>query len=151
MFIFNSLWPSNVIWRQGSTGRSTWAQVMAAWWHQAITWTHVDLSSVKSYGIHRRALLWEDLQIPISKTRLKIPFLESYSDLPGTNEYENCCWYFKLIATSPRGQRVSSACVIKAGTLGSVFIDIETHSSGVDSLWPCDMIWRHICGSTWLR
>ena len=29
IFGFNSLWPSDVIWRHGSTGRSTLAQVMA--------------------------------------------------------------------------------------------------------------------------
>ena len=34
----------------------------------------------------RRGLSWEDLKIPISKTRLKIPFLESHPDLPGANE-----------------------------------------------------------------
>ena len=81
----NSLWPNDAIWRQRSG--STLARVMACYWrHQAITWTHVDLSPVKSCGTHRRELLWEDLQIPISKTRLKIPFLELHSDLPGTIE-----------------------------------------------------------------
>ena len=54
--------------------------------HQAITWTNVDLSSVRSCSIHRKALSWEDLKIAINKTRLKITFLESYSDLPGANE-----------------------------------------------------------------
>ena len=29
---------------------------LAAWWHQAITWTNVDLSSVRSCGIHLRAI-----------------------------------------------------------------------------------------------
>ena len=55
-------------------------------WHQAITWTNVDLSSIRSCGIHQKALSWEDLNISISKTRLKIKFLESHSDLPGANE-----------------------------------------------------------------
>ena len=36
--------------------------------------------------IHQRALSWEDLKIPISKTRFKITFLESHSDLPGAIE-----------------------------------------------------------------
>ena len=56
------------------------------WRHQAMTWTNADLSSVKSSGIHWRALSWEDLKIPISATRSKIPFLESHSDLPRANE-----------------------------------------------------------------
>ena len=34
---------------------------LVAWRHQAITWTNLDLSSVRSCGIHRRALSWEDL------------------------------------------------------------------------------------------
>ena len=37
-------------------------------------------------GIHQRALSWEDLKIPLSKTRLKILFSESHLDLPGANE-----------------------------------------------------------------
>ena len=40
----------------------------------------------QSCGIHRRTLPWENLKIPISKTRLKITFLESHSDFPGANE-----------------------------------------------------------------
>ena len=61
---------------------------LVAWWHQAkaITWTNVDLSSVRSCGIHRRALSLENLKIPVSKTRLKIAFLESHSDLPEASE-----------------------------------------------------------------
>ena len=51
-----------------------------AWRHQAITWTNVDLSSVRSYGIHLGALSLEDLKKAINKTRLKI------AGLPGANE-----------------------------------------------------------------
>ena len=57
-----------------------------------ITWyKNIDLSSVRSCGIHRRTLSWEDRTISISKTRLKIPFLESHPDLPGANELSNHC------------------------------------------------------------
>ena len=48
----NSLRPSDAIWRHRSG--SALAQVMA--WHQAITWTNVDLSSVWSSGSHLRAI-----------------------------------------------------------------------------------------------
>ena len=48
---------------------------LVAWWHQAITWTDVNLSSVRSCGIHRSASSWDDLKIPIRKARLKITFL----------------------------------------------------------------------------
>ena len=50
---------------------------LVAWRHQAITWTNVDLSSIRSCGIHLRTLSWEDLKIPYSKARLKIMFLKS--------------------------------------------------------------------------
>ena len=43
------------------------------------------------------ALSWEDLKILISKTRLKIPFLESHSDLPGANELSMYLYAFKRI------------------------------------------------------
>ena len=49
---------------------------LLAWRHQAITWTNVDLSSVRSCGIHLRALS-KDLKIPNTKTRSKITFLRS--------------------------------------------------------------------------
>ena len=45
---------------------------LGAWRHQAITWTNVDLSSVKSHGIHLRGLSLDDVKIPIDETRLKI-------------------------------------------------------------------------------
>ena len=61
-------------------------QWLVAWRHQAITWTNVDLSPVRSCGIHLRTLSWEDLQIPISKARLKSTFLKSDYNLPGANE-----------------------------------------------------------------
>ena len=40
-------------------------------WHQPIASSKVDLSS-RSNGIHLRALLWKDLKMLISNTRLKI-------------------------------------------------------------------------------
>ena len=48
----NSLWPSDAIWRHrsGST---------LAWRHQAITWTNVGLSSVRSSYIHLMAISQE--------------------------------------------------------------------------------------------
>ena len=82
---FNSLCPSDTIRRQET--ESTLAQVMACCLTAPSHYlNHVDLSSVRYCGIHRRALSWEDLTIPISKTRLKITFLESHSDLSGANE-----------------------------------------------------------------
>ena len=84
-FNINSLRPSDAVRRQGT--ESTLAQVMACWLTAPSHYlNHVDISSVRSCGIHQSALSWEDLNIPISKTRLKSTFLESHSDLPGANE-----------------------------------------------------------------
>ena len=81
----NSLWPSDAIRRQET--ESALAQVMACCLTASSHYlNHVDLSSVRCCGIHQRALSREDLKIPISKTRLKITFLESHLDLPGANE-----------------------------------------------------------------
>ena len=44
---------SGVIWQH-----TTLVQVISvAWWHQAITWTNVELSSVKSCGVHLRTIM----------------------------------------------------------------------------------------------
>ena len=58
-----------------------------AWWHQAITRTNVDLSSVRFCGIHRRALSWGDLKIPISKQDWKLHlYTPLYPPPPPCNE-----------------------------------------------------------------
>ena len=81
-FKINSLRPSDAIWRHKSG--STLAQVwLAAWRHQAITWTNVDLSSVRSSGIHQRAISWEIPQPPFTQVSLKITFLKLNWNLPG--------------------------------------------------------------------
>ena len=59
---------------------------LAAWRHQAITWTNVDLSSVRSTGIHLRAILQEIPQPSVSEISLKITYLKFCSKLPGANE-----------------------------------------------------------------
>ena len=84
LLLFNTLWPSDAIWQQRSW--STLAQVMACCLHQAITWTNVDLSSVRSSGIHLRAISLEIPQPPFIKVSLKITYLKLNWNLPGTNE-----------------------------------------------------------------
>ena len=53
--IINSLCPSNAIWRHrsGSLAQVIW---FVAWRHQAITWTNVDLSSVRIGDIYLKAI-----------------------------------------------------------------------------------------------
>ena len=38
---------------------------LVAWWHQAITWTNIHLTSVRSFGIQLRAILQEMLKMYI--------------------------------------------------------------------------------------
>ena len=57
-----------------------------AWRHQAITWTNVDLSSVRSSSIHLRAILQEIPQLPVTEISLKITYLKYCSNFPGANE-----------------------------------------------------------------
>ena len=86
---FNSLWPSDAIWRQRSG--STLAQVMACCLtHQAITWTNVDLSWVRVYDNHLTAISPEISQASIDDISFKIAYLKFHSNLPGANELRTC-------------------------------------------------------------
>ena len=92
----NSLWPNGAIWRSGT--RSTLPQVMACCLTAPSHYLNIDLSSVRSLGIHLRALSLDDVKIPINKTRLKIAVLK-HLGLPGANEG----WYLiKKDVITPR-------------------------------------------------
>ena len=67
-------------------GQHWFRQWLAAWRHQAITWTNVDLSSIAYSDIHMRAILQEIPQPWIPKISLKINHLKFPSNLPGANE-----------------------------------------------------------------
>ena len=84
---FNSLEPSDAIWRQISG--STLAQArLVAWRHQAITWANVDLSLVKSSGNKLLETILLDIPKPsITKCSLKITSLKSHWNLAGANEF----------------------------------------------------------------
>ena len=60
----NSFLPSDAEWQQ------IWVNI--AWWHQAITWTNVDLSSKVSCGIHPRIISQKMLKIYIFHMSLKM-------------------------------------------------------------------------------
>ena len=55
------------------------------WRHQAITWTNIDWSSVKSSDIHIRAISQEMSQLSVTKIHLKITYLKFNSNFPGAN------------------------------------------------------------------
>ena len=90
LFCLNSLWPNDTIWWQRSG--STLAQV------KVITWTKVDLPSVRSIGIHLSTILQDILQPSITKISWKITFLKFLWNLPGVNElighYIQDCFIF---------------------------------------------------------
>ena len=59
---------------------------LVAWRHQAITWTIVDLWSLRSSDVHLRAISLEISKPSVTKISLKIIFLRFYWNLPGANE-----------------------------------------------------------------
>ena len=67
-------------------GQHCFRKWLAAWWHQATTWTYVDLSSVRSGDINLRAISKEKPQQSITKIILKITYLKFHSNFPGANE-----------------------------------------------------------------
>ena len=59
---------------------------LVAWWHQAITWTNVDLSSVSSSYLHLMLIFVEIPQLSNTKVTLKITCIKFHSSLPWANE-----------------------------------------------------------------
>ena len=59
---------------------------LAAWRHQAITWTIVDLSSVRSSDNHLKVILQEIPEPPITNISLNITYLKFDESFPGANE-----------------------------------------------------------------
>ena len=55
-------------------------QWLVAWLHQAITWTNVDLSSVRSSGVHLRPISQEIPQPSVTEISLKITCLKFHSN-----------------------------------------------------------------------
>ena len=89
----NPLWPSDAIWQQWSG--STFAQIMVCGLMtlRAITWTKVDYSSVRSCGIHLRAISLEMFKIHVSilDVSLWMPNLRLPLHIPGISELI-CAW-----------------------------------------------------------
>ena len=63
---------------------------LVAWRPRAITWTNVDLSSLRSSDIKLRAILLELSQPSVTKISLKIISLIFYWNLPRANEFGKC-------------------------------------------------------------
>ena len=67
-------------------GQHWFRQWLVAWRHQAIAWTNVDLSLVRSSDNHLRAISQEISHPSVIKISLKITCLKFHSDLPVANE-----------------------------------------------------------------
>ena len=100
----NSLWPSDTIWQHRSG--STLVQVMVvAWRHQAITWTNVDLSSVRFRDIQLRGISQDITQPSITKFSLKITYPKFHLNLPGANESINTEVWMACTSLAPGHQQ----------------------------------------------
>ena len=75
-------------------GTQNWVDIALR--HQAITWTNVDWSSVRSNDNHQRAISQEIPQPSIKQNILKIPYLQFHSNLPGANELNWSCVVFSI-------------------------------------------------------
>ena len=126
-----------------------------------ITWTCVDLSSVRSSGIHLSAILQEMPQPSVTEIILKITYINFCSHLPGAN----VLIHFKLISHGPnvcedsRMMSVNVACLAlthKTEMHGEPVFGIawccQPHRMGhwqhINSLRPSDATWQHESGST---
>ena len=71
-----------------------------AWRPQAITWTNVDFSSLRSSDVHLRAILFQISQPSVTKISLKIIFVIFYWNLPGASELRHHASPVWLLSTN---------------------------------------------------
>ena len=99
---------------------------LVAWQPQAITWTNVDLLSVRSNDIHLRTISQEISQLPITEISFKITYLKFRSNLSGTSE---------LIIIREGSQRLLFICLqhlyLKPAILGPLFCLLKNFPSRV--------------------
>ena len=116
------------IWRQRSG--STLAQVMACCLTapsvQAITWSNVDWSSLKSSDRHIKAISLDMPQPSITKICLKITYLKFHSNFLGGNELIKCVCKSHALFALPSG------CWLKRNWM-FIFFSCEWHD--IHSMW----------------
>ena len=109
-------------------------QWLVAWRHQAITWTNVDLSSVRSSDIHLRASSQDIPQPSITEIIWKTKYLKCHSNFPGANELMllACCpWYTCLLCCV----LFSSYEQILVGSLEAFTYIIQGCFTGTGAVW----------------
>ena len=97
---------------------------------KAITWTIVDLLSIRSSDIHLRQFSQEIPQLPMTAISFKITYLKFCSNLPGANELINNIWFKYAFAN-----QYWWMCLL--------------HYNQYITIWPMSALqsfrWRHIC------
>ena len=73
-------------------GQHWFKQWLVAWRHQAITWTSVDLSTVRSSDIHLKTNSQEIPQTLVTAIIWKIKYPYLHSNFPGANELTYLSW-----------------------------------------------------------
>ena len=71
--------------------------------HKAITWTNVDLSSIRSCGVHVRTISQE---MTSAMNQLENYFSKFLSNLPGANELNRAGHHWFWLHTNPQTQPV---------------------------------------------
>ena len=97
---------------------------LVAWRHQAITWTNVDLSSVRSNDIHLTAISQEITQQSIIEISLQITHLKFHSNVPGANELRDTKMNveFSIIVLTEMVQ----VAILHYGRRGSIYPTINS-------------------------
>ena len=96
-------------------GQHCFRQRIGACWNQAITWTNVDVLSVRSSLINPGVFLQEMFRISILDMCLKIINIQSQPHLPGDNELKTksqltCCYFTVTVhGLSPAGTATTKA------------------------------------------
>ena len=85
VFLLFCIWNVNLLY-DAICHQDTTVSSLIQHWHQAITWTNVDLSSVRSSGIHLSAISTEIPQPSVTEISSKITYLNFHSNFPGANE-----------------------------------------------------------------
>ena len=91
--MFKEWWPLlpkvgqsiNSLWHSDAIDQHWFRWWLAAWQHQAITWTNLDLSSKVFSGFHLRAISQEELDL-IGNMCSEITLFGILPHLPGANE-----------------------------------------------------------------
>ena len=83
-------------------GQHSHRQWLGAWWHQAITWSNVDSSSIRPRNINLRAISKEIPQLSTTIISLKIIYVNFDSNPPGANGL-TLLWTIRYLYCGPPG------------------------------------------------